>query len=263
MAINLSSLKRSGQIDPPKMILYGINGVGKTSFAAQAPNPVFILTEKGLGALKVDYFPQAQSWEDVVQALDSLLNEDHKFNTVVIDSLDWLERLIFNRVAADEGKASIEDIGFGKGYTYAQNYWYDFTLRLDKLNEQKRMAIILIGHSLVKTFNSPDTDNYDRYRLDLHDKSAGILRDWADIMLFANYKAYTKTVDAGFNRKDHKGIGDGQRILYTEERPAFWAKNRYNLPFEIPLSRTDGWNNFASALGASLAAIDATPEVVK
>lgn len=122
---------------------------------------------------------------------------------------------------------------------------------LDKLNEQKKMAIVLVGHALVKKFDAPDTESYDRYRLDMNDKSASVIKDWCDVILFANYKVYTKSEDAGFNKTSHKGLGGDERVLYTEERPAFWAKNRYGLPFELPLS----WQSFATAMSSSCAPV--------
>ena len=247
MAISLASLQRSTKVEPPKIIIYGVNGIGKTTFAAMAPNPVFLLTEKGLGKLEVTHFPVSKSFEEAKLALNSLLNEEHKFQTLVIDSIDWLERLIFEEVAKESGKKNIEDIGYGKGYAIAQTKWYELTDILDKLNESKKMAIIMVGHALVKTFNSPDTENYDRYRLDMHDKSASVIKDWCDVILFANYKVYIKSSDEGFNKKEHKGVGGDERVIYTEERPAFWAKNRYGLPFELPLS----WQSFASSMTES------------
>jgi hypothetical protein len=253
MAISLSSLQRSTRIDPPKILIYGTNGIGKTTFGSCAPSPVFILTEKGLGTLSVDHFPRSKTYGEVLEALQSLLVEDHKFKTVVIDSVDWLEKLIFDFVAQDAGKNSIEEIGYGKGYSIAQDVWFEFVALLDELNEKKKMSIILIGHALIKSFNSPETDNYDRYRLDLHDKSASVIMDWCDVVLFANYKVYINTVDAGFNKKENKGVGVGERVMYTEERPSFWAKNRYKLPFEMPLS----WMDFSNALSASCSPVTA------
>ena len=247
MAISLASLQRSTRIEPPKVVIYGVNGIGKTTFGAMSPNPVFLLTEKGLGKLDVTHFPVAKTWEDAKQSIMSLLTEEHTFQTFVVDSVDWLERLIFEHVAHEAGKKNIEDMGYGKGYAIAQNLWYEFTDMLDRLNEEKKMAIILVGHALVKTFNSPDTENYDRYRLDMHDKSASVIKDWCDVILFANYKVYIKSSDEGFNKKEHKGVGGDERVMYSEERPAFWAKNRYGLPFEMPLS----WQSFATAMSSA------------
>lgn len=249
MAISLASLKKSTRIEPPKILVYGINGIGKTTFASMAPNPVFILTEKGLGTLQVDHFPKSETYAEVVEAVKSLINEDHKFQTLVIDSVDWLEKLIFDHVAKSADKESVEDIGYGKGYSLAQDHWFDFVKILDRLNEEKKMSIIFLGHALVKSFNSPDTENYDRYRLDMHDKSASVVMDWCDIVLFANYKVYINTTTKGFNKKENKAIGEGERVIYTEERPAHWAKNRYSLPFELPFN----WNTFSKAMSVACA----------
>lgn len=255
MAITLASLRTSDTIEPPRIVLYGVNGIGKTTFAAGAPSPVLIPTEDGLGKIKgLTYFPKATSYNDVLEMLQALITTEHTFKTVIIDSFDWLEKLIFEHVARLEGKNHISDIGYNKGYESAQRFWYEVIRLLDRLRNEKSMAVILIGHVLVKQFNAPDTENYDRYRFDIHDKGASVLRDWCDVILFANYKTYIKSQDAGFNKKEHKGVGSAERVLYTEERPAFWAKNRYGLPFEIPTpDAATSFQQFSNAMSAALA----------
>lgn len=244
MAISLSSLKKNTSISPPRILMYGVNGIGKTTFGSAAPNPVFILTERGLGKIKADFF-EVDSFQQVVECIESLLNEEHKFQTLVIDSIDWLEALLFTHVAKEADKQNIADIGYGKGYSIAEDRWFDLTRLLDQLIEVKKMSIILIGHALVKKYDNPDTESYDRYRLDMHEKSARVLIDWSDIVLFSNYKVYVQTTEGSFNKKEHKGIGNGERVMYSEERPAFIAKNRYGLPPELPLS----WQSFSQAMG--------------
>jgi len=119
MAISLASLKETSALLPPRLLAHGVAGIGKTTFAAKSDRPVFLLTEDGLGTLKVPHFPLARSFEEIMEALAALYNEPHDFATVVVDSLDWLEPLIWKRVCEDNGWSSIEEPGYGKGYVAA------------------------------------------------------------------------------------------------------------------------------------------------
>ncbi len=232
MAIDLSSIVKQPGKKPPRIILYGVPGIGKTTFAAQFPGPIFLLTEDGLGNLEVPHFPVLNDWQSFKDCLVAVCEQKHGYKTIVVDTINRLERIIFDQVALDQKKANIEEIGYGKGYILALSYWSQMLVILDWLRENKGTTIVLTCHSIVKAHNAPETDPYDRWRFDLHDKSASILRDWADIILFANYRVFTKRTGEGFSERA-KGIGTGERVIYTEERPAFWAKNRYSLPFEL------------------------------
>lgn len=249
MAISLSSLKRGKENKPPRIILYGDNGIGKTTFAAGAPNPVMIQTEDGIGELEIPRFPLAKTYDEVKASLETLVNENHDFQTVEIDSMDWMERLIFKKVCEDKGKDSIEEIGYAKGYTFALKYWDEIIDLLDRLRDEKQMIILLLGHVQTKRFDPPDGDSYDRYRFDMHDKSSSVLLDWADCVLFAKYKVFTKKSGDGFNQRSQAVAPPGEdRFLYTQERPSHWAKNRYSLPYEIPFRKEDSWKTFMDAL---------------
>jgi hypothetical protein len=253
MAITLESLQHGPTQDPPRILLYGVPGIGKTSFAACAPKPVFIMTEKGKGKLTFSSFPVAKSWENVEGSVNALLRESHDYETVVVDTIDWLESLVWDRTCRDEGKDSIEDFGYAKGYIKALKYWGELLEMMDALNEEKGMAVILLGHSVVKLFNSPDTENYDQYQLNIHGKAAAMLKEWADCVLFANYEAKIKPApDDAKGKEKQKGkavkMSEVPRVIHTEERPAYWAKNRFNLPFKLPLN----WNVFQNAVMAGL-----------
>lgn len=218
------------------MVVYGVPGVGKSTFASKLPRPLFIQCEDGLAGIDAPAFPLAESLGDVMGQLAAVLNDtDGEYSSVVIDTADALERLIFAKVAADSEVKHIEDLGYGKGYTFALAYWSQI---LDMLNAIRNKGIIVcvLCHDNVKKFQSPITDSYDRYDLALHAKASGLLVGWCDILGFANWQVMTKTEDAGFNKKNNKGIGTGKRRLFLEERPAFLAKNRYSLPPEIEFS---------------------------
>ncbi len=220
----------------PRIFLYGVPGIGKTSFGAQFPNPIFICTEDGAGNLPIKRFPIVTNYEQFNLYLERIRTEKHDFKTLVIDSMDWLQSLIFDWVAEFRfQKASFDEIGFGKGPGAAAEEMGKVLQVLDDIMYQRGMTIVLLGHSLVKGFNNPNGDNYDQYRPDLHDKVRAPIMEWADLVAFVNYEVYTK--------KDANGIikaqGGGNRILYTEERPAFLAKNRYQMPesLDFPLDK--------------------------
>lgn len=227
MAINLQSLRKTSAGKPARMIVYGSHGVGKSSFAAQADRPVFIQTEEGLDALIVTRFPLATSYGEVMEALECLCIEDHDYGTVVIDSADWLEKLIFKQVAENHKVNSIDEIGFGKGFGFAVDLWHYILGKLDELRNAKNMGVILLAHSQVKRFDDPLTDSYDRYMLDMHKGGASLLSEWCDLLMFCNYRVSTVKSDVGFNQKKTRAVGVGERFLHTQERPGWVAKSRW------------------------------------
>jgi hypothetical protein len=230
---------------PRRVMLYGTHGIGKSTFAANAPNPIFIQTEDGLGEIDCAKFPISQTFGEVMQALAELYTHDHQFQTVVIDSLDWLERLIWNEVCRFRGVESIEDIGYAKGYVFALTQWREFLEGLTALRADKQMMVLMIAHARIERFENPETDSYDRYVPRLHRLSSQVLQEWCDEVLFATFRVFTKQTDEGFDRKRTQGVGTGERVMRTVERPAHVAKNRLNLPEEMPLE----WPVYAQHLG--------------
>jgi hypothetical protein len=189
----------------------------------------------------VDHFPLATSFQDVMDAIASLYKENHAFETVVIDSLDWLEAIIQREI---EQKYDAKDLAYGKGSLIAAERWREILDGLNALRNDKGMAVILIAHTTIKRFDSPEVEPYDRYQPKLQERSNAVVREWADAVLFANYKTIVKKDDVGFNQTNNRGISTGERLLFTSERPAYMAKNRYNMPESIPLS----WDAFAEAI---------------
>ncbi len=252
MAISLASLQRNtAGFKPPRILTYGVQGVGKTTMISHAKAPVLIPTEDGIGTIDIDHFPLARSYSDVMEALTSLATGNHNFSTLGLDSLDWMEPLIWAKVAQDAGKKSIEDIGYGKGYVLALDYWREYLDALNYLRDHKNMTIIQTAHAEIKRFDSPDTESYDKYFVKLHKAAAGLVQEHSDCVFFVNYLVMTKNSKVGFDKDKARAIGGTQRFLYTCEKPAFHAKNRYGLPEQIPFDK-DGayWGVLAQHIPA-------------
>jgi hypothetical protein len=241
MGFDLKSISRNETMLSPRVLVYGIEGIGKSTFAAGAPDPIFILTEDGLGSLDVEHFPIAQSLDNVMDAIGTLYAEHHPYKTVVLDSLDWLEAIIHREM---EAKHDAKDLAYGKGAMMAAQQWRDILDGLNALRNDKQMSVILLAHNTIKRFDSPEVEPFDRYQPKLQERSSAVVREWADAVMFANYKTIVKKDDVGFNKTVARGISNGERMLFTSERPAYMAKNRYSLPDSIPLT----WDAFANAI---------------
>ena len=239
----ISSITKGREAQPPRIMIYGSEGVGKSTFAALAPNPVFVQTEDGLSEIDCSKFPLAKSFDDVVLQLQAVRDEQHDYGTVVIDSLDWLERLVWDRVCADYGVKSIEkaDGGYGKGYVHALTYWRQIVSLLNDIRARKGMAVILIAHAAVERFEDPEHAAYDRYTPRLHKAACSLVCEWVDAVLFASRRM---RVDSTTGKAAPVGADGGERILRTNGSPACIAKNRFGLPTELPLS----WSAFVEAL---------------
>lgn len=228
-------IEKIGAKKPRRALVYGTHGIGKSTFGAMADAPIFIQTEDGIGDIECDRFPLSQRFNDVIAALGELYSQPHEYRTLVLDSLDWLERLIWSHVCQRRGVESMEDIPYGKGYVFALTHWREVLAGLDALRNERGMHVILIAHAQIEKFANPETDTYDRYSPRLQKHASALVQEWCDEVLFATYKVHTKTIKEGFDNKRVQGIGTGERIMRTTERPAHVAKNRLGLPEEIPL----------------------------
>lgn len=247
---SLTQIQRGRTPKPPRILLYGVEGIGKSTFGSQAPKPIFIQPEDGLDEIDCDKFPLATSFDEVNEALADLQREKHDYETVVIDSLDWLERLIWDKLCDQHGVSSIEKVdgGYARGYTHALTYWRETIDRLNALRNERGMVVLLIAHSKVERFEDPESSPYDRYSPRLHKHAKALISEWCDAVLFATRKIRTQSEDAGFNRKRtiaHAiGKDGGERILRCVGGPSCVAKNRYGIVEELPLS----WAAFIQAL---------------
>ena len=241
--MDLKSILLNDTISAPRLLVYGVEGIGKSTFAAGAPNPIFILTEDGLGSLPVQHFPLAASTDDILDAIGVLYNDAHNFGTVVVDSLDWLEAIVQREV---EESHDAKELAYGKGAIIAAEKWRMILEGLNALRQDRGMVVILLAHTTIKRFDSPEVEPFDRYQPKLQERSNALVREWCDAVLFANYKTIVKHDDVGFNKTTNRGISTGERLLYCNERPAYMAKNRYQLPDSIPLS----WDAFETAISS-------------
>jgi len=236
VAISLTNISRGQQVLPPRIVIYGPHGVGKTTFGAGAPKPILLPLEDGAGMLDIPRFPQLKTYGEVTEAITALHDEASDFQTLVVDSLDWLQPLVWAETCLRNKWDDIEKPGYGKGYIAADDIWRELFSGFVSLRETKNMAVILLAHCEVKTFQDPSADPYDRYQIKLQTRAAAIVQEWADMVGFATFKVYTTEKTGAFNKKVTRGIGQGERVLYTEERPSHYAKNRYALPYELPLA---------------------------
>jgi hypothetical protein len=241
--IDLTSISKNSP-KPPRCVIYGNAGVGKTTFASTAPSPIFILTEDGLGDLDVPAFPLASSYEDVMDALGTLGREEHQFKTVVLDSLDWFENLVWQATCKRLGVPTIESPGYGRGYVEAGIEWREFFKFATALRDHKGMNVIMIAHGAITRVEDPEHPAYDTHTLKLHKRAAAIAEEYSDIVGYAALKTLLTTEAAGFGEKRNRAIATGEHILHLAGSPAFTAKNRYHMPDTVPLV----WDEFAKYL---------------
>jgi hypothetical protein len=241
-------INRGKRVAPRRILLYGVHGVGKSTFAAGAPNPIFLNIEDGLNDLDVASTNRMRSFEEVIESLKWLYANDHDFYTLAIDTADWLEQLIFNEICRKAGKTAITEVGggFRKGEDQALSCWRKVLELLDHLREHKSMSVIILAHAKVEKVNCPIIGQYDHYTLDLDKKAGPMLCEWSDEVLFARPKVLIQEEPLGFNDKNVKkhGIGIGERVLLTCDTPAAEAKNRLNLPKELPFPQSGAWDAY-------------------
>jgi len=246
VAFDLQSISRTKRARPPKIVVCGVAKIGKTTFAASAPNSVGIVTEDGQDAVDAVAFPLAASLNDVYEAIGTLIEGDHQFQFVWVDSLDWLEPLVQQHVCARNGWKNIEQPGYGKGYIAAADEWRTLLQGFETLRTQRNMGVVLVCHDKIKHFESPTDEGYDRYVLKLHDKAAALVEEWADIVGHANYDTYTRKIETVDKAKEAKAATTGARLFNVEPHPAHMGGNRFGLKNQ-PLDWPTFWNNLIAA----------------
>ena len=218
-----------------KVVIYGPEGIGKSTFAAQFPDPLFIDTEGSTKEMDVARFDKPTSWEMLKAQID-YVKVNKPCRTLVIDTVDWAEQLCLSAICDKHGKKGIEDFGYGNGYVYEKEEFGSFLNLLEEVISSG-VNVVLTAHAILRKFEQPDElGSYDRWELKLGKKTTNLIsplvKEWADMVLFANYKTLSVAVDK--EGKKHKAQG-GRRIMYTSHHPCWDAKNRYGLPEEIPM----------------------------
>ena len=212
--------------------IYGTEGVGKTTFASRFPGVVFIDTEGSTKHMDVARFDPPETYQDVLDQLAWVLGNTEDVGTVVIDTVDWLEKLIFRAVCDEKKIQNIEDIGYGKGYVYAKQKVQGLLELMDTIIG-RGVHVVLVCHSMIRKFELPDEmGSYDRYTLKLNEKNiAPLIKEWVDMLLFVNFKTDVVT---GADGKTKKGKGGQKRVMYANHSACWDAKNRFGLPDEMP-----------------------------
>ena len=243
-----------------KTVIYGAEGIGKTTLAAQFPNPLFIDTEGSTKQLDVARLPAPTSWEMLMQELDFVIGR-RPCSTLVIDTVDWAEQLCIADLCAKNGKSGIEDFGYGKGWEFEKESFGKF---LNKLTEviNAGINVTLTAHAALRKFEQPDEmGSYDRWEMKLGSKTTNkispLIKEWADIVLFCNYK--TLVVQTDKEGKKHKAQGN-RRVMYTQHHPCWDAKNRYGLPEEIPMEYAQIAHIYAPAPAPQTSPAQSVPE---
>ena len=214
-----------------KVVVYGPEGIGKSTFASRFPDPVFIDTEGSTSSMDVARLPRPTSWNMLLEEIDYIKSHPGECRTLVIDTVDWAEQLCVDHICSVHNKKGIEDFGYGNGYVYTKEEFGRFLNRLTDVIEAG-VNVVLTAHAQLRKFEQPDElGAYDRWELKLGKKTSSqtspLVKEWADMLLFANYKTYSVAVDK--DGKKHKAQG-GKRVMYTSHHPCWDAKNRYDLP---------------------------------
>ena len=259
------AVQKGKQKGARRFLIYGPQGVGKTTLAAHAPKPIFGDLEEGSHELDVDrlLFSNGQvtpaTYEDLIETLATLATENHAYQTLVIDSIDRLESLIWDHcLRRDSGKPgvlnksgrkldSIESYGFGKGYNVALDVFRSLLAQLESIQRTRWMNIVFIGHTQIRPFKNPEGEDYDRYWLRVHASLGGLVKEWVDVVGFACFETFG---DRGSDEQRAKGYSTGRRLLKLTHAAAYDAKSRLAMPNEIELDAGDPWAPIQAAMDA-------------
>jgi hypothetical protein len=218
---------------PLKIVIYGPEGIGKSTFASQFPDPLFIDTEGGTSNLDIRRIKCNKSWDELISVVKEIKENPMICKTVVLDTADWAETLCTNAVCEKYRKNNIEDFGYGKGYVYLVDEFSKLLTLMDQLIEVG-INVVITAHAKPRKFELPEEQGaFDRYEMKLTKQVAPVIKEWSDALFFVNYKIYVVTTET--NSKKAQG---GKRVLYTTHNPTYDAKNRFDLPEELELNFT-------------------------
>jgi len=257
MGTQLSQVQQPA-IRPPRIAIHGGGGAGKTTLGASARDPILMPLEEGEGIVKVQALPKPKCYPDVMNGIGELLTEEHPFKTLVIDTIDKLEPLIWQAVCDNGKKNHIEDFGYGKGYTLADPFWIDFFKALDSLR-RKGMTVLVLCHNEGKLIEDPIHGAYNKWTPKLHKRANALLYEWADVVGFLEVE---RVVMKDGDERRPRSTTTGQRILHLEDTGGFVAKNRYDLPIRLMIPKENPYEalraEIRKAVDGALAARNGT-----
>lgn len=268
MAKSIASLISTKSDKPPIVTFYGVDGVGKTSLAAEWPDPIYLHTqgEEPPNNIELASPGVVDNYDEMIDLMIELGTTEHDHKTVIIDSLDGFESLVWSKTCELNGWKSIEEPGFGRGYVEADKDWQVFIDCVAGL-KQRGIAVVLLAHPEVFRFDSPIIDPYSRYTIKLHKRANAMLRERSDIVGFINYRTTIKEKEVARQKTVAHGEGGGDRVIYLEERPGFLAKNRFQMPVSIPFKPGKGYSELSKFFPAPYGAVatndNATPAATK
>ncbi|MFC5584474.1 ATP-binding protein [Nitratireductor kimnyeongensis] len=266
MSIPLKNLTTTKRKHPPLLSVYGTAGIGKTTLAAEFPSPLYLFTEGEEPPTDIELTTLTnengepkpiESYTEILDVFEQLLTEDHDFKTVIIDSLDSFEKMVWaytceQKGGAREGWDTIDSndkgspTAFGKGYLAADEYWNDYISAVRAL-ARNGIHVVQLIHSEAKKWEDPVVDAYMRYKPNLQDRAMKLIKDKSDALLFISKRTSVKQVDKGFGKKESKveGMSGSERVIFTDERAGFHAKNRLNMPPSIPYRKGSGFDELS------------------
>jgi hypothetical protein len=250
MTLDLSSLTTVSSTTMPIILTYGVAGMGKTSLALNAPDPVYfqIAPERPPAGVSAPGFADIEDFSSLMEGIAAIYSEAHPFKTMVLDSLDALEALVWRETCLRNNWRDLEQPGYGKGYLAADVVWRELITACDALRTERGMLIMWLALAEATNHEEPGAQPYKRYDLKLHKRATGLLTQAADALLFVNTKVVLKESEAGFGKKNVHAEGGGTRWLFADARPAFNAKNRMGMPDMLQLPKASPWAALAPYL---------------
>lgn len=226
------------EIIPPRILLYGMGGVGKSTFASKFVDPIFIQFESGARNIKVKKMPKVNDIYEFNDQLTWLAKSDHPYRTLVIDTIDEAQNLLAKTLCGKSNKESLEEIagGYGKGPSRLALWFDKLKDDLETINVHKNMSIVLLAHCSVQEMKDPTTENYDKFVPSLHKKVWPLFYDWSDATIFYTEKLLIKERSDSFGKDKYTATSSGDKVIYTSDGLGYTAKNRFKLPREIPIT---------------------------
>lgn len=253
MSLSLDSIT-TAEKPLPIFLIYGVPKVGKTSLAAEFPSPLYVNTpgESPPAGVDVATPGEIDSFESLMDLFEELLTKEHDRKTVIIDSLDGLEPIVWAETCRREGWQNIEEPGYGKGYLAADEVWREY-LRAVEAMARAGINVVQIAHTEIYRFDSPTSEPFSRYGIKLQKRGAALVEESSSVIAFLNYRTVIVEKDVGFKKKVARGEGGGDRVIHLEERPGFTAGNRFGMPESLPFRAGHGYAALAKYLPSAAA----------